>query len=78
MKSKITKKENKIKYPCLMICEHGKGSVIILAYKEIQGKYLCGTLLHNSFPNEYILGEYTEDWIKNDFALFEGAITLSN
>lgn len=82
MESRITKKEkekeNKIKYPCLMVLSNREEEIVVLAYKDVGDGCFGGTLLLNNTNEPYHIGTYEEDWDINDFELFEGTLTLGN
>lgn len=73
---KPEKKEDGIKYPCLMISKQGQ----ILLVTKIKGglptqKRFVGTNINGV---GYHLGFYSDNWSTLDFDVYEGSITLSN
>lgn len=61
------KKDEEIKFPCLMQCENG---YIVLMWKDS-----CGTVIKS---DNYKIGSYHQDWAMKVFKPFNGTITLEN
>jgi hypothetical protein len=62
------KKEEKPKFPCLMI--HHDGTIVLFSKEHVGTAILgFGTALN---------AEHSESWYMRDFAPFKGSITLEN
>lgn len=74
--------KEELKFPCLMYMKliESNDIQIVLAteYGENGNYHFKGTKISKSKDDTYPLGDYSTEWITNDFKPFEGSITLSN
>ena len=62
------KKENKSKFPCLMV--HHDGTIVLFSKEH------TGTAIIGYGTTEY--ADHSDSWYMGDFKLFTGSVTLEN